>query len=49
MWYAIISQDADDSLANRLSTCEAHLSRFKELVSVGLMKTRISKPVYTKK
>lgn len=35
MWYAIISQDVDDSLASRLSAREAHFSRFKELVSAG--------------
>ena len=35
MWYAIISEDREDSLAARMATREAHLSRAKELVHDG--------------
>jgi uncharacterized protein YciI len=35
MWYAIISEDIDDSLSRRLAAREAHLARLKDLVSAG--------------
>lgn len=35
MWYAIISEDIDDSLSRRLAARDAHLARLKELVSAG--------------
>jgi uncharacterized protein YciI len=35
MWYAIISEDIQDSLPKRLAAREAHLARLKELVSAG--------------
>jgi uncharacterized protein YciI len=35
MWYAIISEDVDDSLPLRASAREAHLERLRELVGEG--------------
>ena len=35
MWYAIISEDVDNSLALRASAREAHLARLRELVAEG--------------
>jgi uncharacterized protein YciI len=35
MWYAIISEDIENSLTRRLAAREAHLARLKELVSAG--------------
>ena len=35
MWYAIISEDVDESLPLRASAREAHLARLQELVSEG--------------
>jgi uncharacterized protein YciI len=35
MWYAIISEDIQNSLPKRLAAREAHLARLKELVSAG--------------
>jgi hypothetical protein len=35
MWYAIISEDIEDSLSRRLAARTAHLARLEELVSVG--------------
>lgn len=35
MWYAIISEDVENSLPLRASTREAHLARLRELVSGG--------------
>ena len=35
MWYAIISEDVDESLPLRASAREAHLARLRELVSEG--------------
>lgn len=35
MWYAVISEDIDDSLANRLKARPAHLQRLQELVDQG--------------
>ena len=35
MWYAIISEDHENSLENRLSARPAHLSRLKELAASG--------------
>ena len=35
MWYAIISEDHEDSLATRIATREAHLARAKKLVNEG--------------
>lgn len=35
MWYAVISEDVDDSLSRRVAAREAHLARLKELVSLG--------------
>ncbi len=35
MWYAIISEDVQDSLALRAKSREAHLARLQELVSDG--------------
>ncbi|NNC77930.1 MAG: YciI family protein [Woeseiaceae bacterium] len=35
MWYAVISEDIDDSLANRLQARPAHLQRLQELVDQG--------------
>jgi uncharacterized protein YciI len=35
MWYAIISEDVQNSLPKRLAAREAHLARLKELVSAG--------------
>lgn len=35
MWYAVISEDVDDSLSRRISAREAHLARLKELVGLG--------------
>lgn len=35
MWYAIISEDNDNSLPLRAGAREAHLARLRELVSAG--------------
>jgi uncharacterized protein YciI len=35
MWYAIISEDVDESLPLRASARDAHLARLRELVSEG--------------
>jgi uncharacterized protein YciI len=35
MWYAIISEDVEDSLALRTTSRPAHLARLEELVSQG--------------
>ena len=35
MWYAIISQDVEDSLERRKGAREAHLARLKALVDEG--------------
>lgn len=35
MWYAIISEDFENSLPKRLAAREAHLARLKELVNAG--------------
>ena len=35
MWYAIISEDIQNSLPKRLAAREAHLARLKEMVSAG--------------
>ena len=35
MWYAIISEDHENSLENRLSARPEHLSRLKELAANG--------------
>lgn len=35
MWYAIISEDVEDSLELRVSARDAHLARLKELVNAG--------------
>ena len=35
MWYAIISEDHENSLENRLSARPEHLSRLKELAADG--------------
>jgi uncharacterized protein YciI len=35
MWYAIISEDVENSLPKRLAAREAHLARLKKLVSAG--------------
>ena len=35
MWYAIISEDVEDSLALRTSARPAHVARLEELVSQG--------------
>lgn len=35
MWYAIISEDVDDSLALRSGARDAHLQRLRELVDQG--------------
>ena len=35
MWYAVISEDVDDSLELRAIAREAHLARLQELVSEG--------------
>lgn len=35
MWYAVISQDAEDSLARRLGARAAHLARLSALVDEG--------------
>ena len=35
MWYAIISEDIEDSLSRRLAARDAHLARLKELVRMG--------------
>ncbi|MFV8817261.1 YciI family protein [Haliea sp. E17] len=35
MWYAILSQDIDDSLALRQANRPAHLARLEELVEQG--------------
>ncbi|TGD75305.1 YciI family protein [Mangrovimicrobium sediminis] len=35
MWYAIISQDADDTLALRMANRPAHLARVQELLEQG--------------
>ena len=35
MWYAIISEDHDDSLALRMKSRPAHLERLTELVKQG--------------
>ena len=35
MWYAIISQDVEDSLERRAGAREAHLARLRELVDKG--------------
>lgn len=35
MWYAIISEDVDDSLALRAGAREAHLARLNSLVDEG--------------
>jgi uncharacterized protein YciI len=35
MWYAIISEDVENSLPLRASAREAHLARLRELVSGG--------------
>ena len=35
MWYAIISEDTENSLPHRLRTRDAHLARLTELVNEG--------------
>jgi uncharacterized protein YciI len=35
MWYAVISEDVEDSLEKRLAAREAHLARLKQLVNEG--------------
>jgi len=35
MWYAIISEDVEDSLALRAKSREAHLARMRELLADG--------------
>lgn len=35
MWYAVISEDVDDSLALRAGAREAHLARLEALVAEG--------------
>ena len=35
MWYAIISEDIEDSLSRRSAARTEHLARLEELVSVG--------------
>ncbi len=35
MWYAIISEDVDDSLPGRKASREAHLARLQELNEAG--------------
>ena len=35
MWYAIISQDVEDSLPKRATAREAHLARLHELIDAG--------------
>ena len=35
MWYAIISEDVDDSLPLRASARQAHLARLQDLVAQG--------------
>lgn len=35
MWYAIISEDVENSLPLRISTREAHLARMQSLVNEG--------------
>lgn len=35
MWYAVISEDVEDSLAERRDTREAHLARLTDLVADG--------------
>lgn len=35
MWYAIISEDVEDSLPHRMAARAAHLARLKELASEG--------------
>lgn len=35
MWYAIISEDVEDSLPLRATAREAHLARLQELVAAG--------------
>jgi len=35
MWYAIISEDVEDSLTSRTSARPAHVARLEELVSQG--------------
>lgn len=35
MWYAVISEDVEDSLEKRLSVREAHLKRLRDLVADG--------------
>jgi uncharacterized protein YciI len=35
MWYAVISEDVDDSLRLRAGAREAHLGRLKELAAEG--------------
>ena len=35
MWYAIISEDHENSLENRLSARPAHVARLKELAATG--------------
>lgn len=39
MWYAIISEDVDDSLSLRAGSRDAHLARLKELVAEGRLLT----------
>jgi len=39
MWYAVISEDIEDSLPLRLSAREAHLARLQELVADGRVLT----------
>ncbi len=35
MWYAIISEDVEDSLPKRATAREAHLARLHELIDAG--------------
>lgn len=35
MWYAIISEDVEDSLAKRMGARDAHLKRLNDLVDEG--------------
>lgn len=35
MWYAIISEDVEDSLPRRASVRDAHIARIRELVTEG--------------
>jgi len=35
MWYAIISEDVEDSLAKRMGARDAHLKRLSDLVDEG--------------